>query len=31
VDGTDSSLMGTGFPHFEGLTELREIKLRNCR
>ncbi len=31
VDATDSAVMEAGFPHFEGLTELRRIKFRNCK
>ncbi len=31
VDATDSSVMEVGFPHLEGLEELREIRLRNCK
>lgn len=30
VDATDSSIMETGFPHFQGLAEFKQLKLKNC-
>ena len=31
VDATEAAVMESGFPYFEGLTELKKLKLRNCK